>query len=189
MELLAMPAAASWTHGGARVGFEVLFVDGSRLRGRTSAREGASTWYVGYQIDVDADWRTRSVHAVNSTVPGDREVVLGRTTDDRWTVNGVARPDLDGCQDVDFESSAVTNTLPVHRLPFVLGETFEVPAAFVQADDLTVVRIEQRYRLLSSDDQRHVFHYQSATFDFECELTFDASGLVLDYPGIATRDR
>jgi hypothetical protein len=188
MDLLAMPSAASWTHGGVRVGFEVLFVDADhRLRGRTSAREGASTWYVGYQIDVDADWRTRSVHAVNSTAPGDREVVLERTAD-RWTVDGVARPDLDGCQDVDFESSAVTNTLPVHRLPFVLGETFEVPAAFVQADDLSVIRIEQRYTLLRSDEQ-HVFRYESATFDFECDLTYDASGLVLDYPGIAIRDR
>lgn len=28
-----------------------------------------------------------------------------------------------------------------------------------------------------------------ATFDFECELVFDASGLVVGYPGIATRDR
>jgi hypothetical protein len=83
----------------------------------------------------------------------------------------------------------VTNTLPVHRLPFVLGETFEVPAAFVQADDLGVIRIEQRYTLLSSDEQQHVFRYQSATFEFECDLTYDASGLVLDYPGIAIRDR
>lgn len=189
MDLLAMPTAASWTHTGVRVGFEVLFVDAGRLRGRTSAREGASTWYVGYQIDVDADWRTRSVHAVNSTASGDREVVLERTADDRWTVNGIVRPDLDGCQDVDFESSAVTNTLPVHRLAFVLGKTFEVPAAFVQADDLGVIRIEQRYTLLSSDEQQHVFRYQSATFDFECDLTYDASGLVLDYPGIAIRDR
>jgi hypothetical protein len=101
----------------------------------------------------------------------------------------LVRPDLAGCQDVDFESSAVTNTLPIHRLPFVLGETFEVPAAFVQADDLSVIRLEQHYTLVSSDKDRHVFQYESATFDFACELTYDASGLVLDYPGIAVRDR
>ncbi|TCC07945.1 putative glycolipid-binding domain-containing protein [Kribbella soli] len=189
MELCALPAAASWTHSGARVGFEVLFADAGRLRGRTSAREDDSIWYVGYEITVGADWSTESVEAVNATISGDHEVALTRFPGDRWTVNGVARPDLDGCRDVDFESSAVTNTLPVHRLAFVPGTTLDVPAAFVQADDLAVVRLEQRYTLTSSDERGHVFHYESATFDFECELTFDASGLVLDYPGIAVRDR
>ncbi|MER7251474.1 putative glycolipid-binding domain-containing protein [Kribbella sp. NPDC000426] len=188
MQLKSMPRAASWTHVDVRVGFEVLFVDGHRLRGRTSAREGESTWYVGYAIEVDDSWQTRTVRATNSTAEGDREVVLERSANG-WTVDGVARADLDGCLDVDFESSAVTNTLPIHRLPFVVGATYDVPAAFVQADDLGVIRLEQRYTLLRSDDRRHVFHYESATFDFVCELTYDASGLVLDYPGIAVRDR
>jgi hypothetical protein len=189
MELRPLPAASSWTHAGARVGFEVLFAEAGRLRGRTSAREGTSTWYVGYEIAVGADWTTRSVIAANSTITGDHEVVLTRSPDDRWSVNGVLRPELDGCRDVDFESSAVTNTLPVHRLPFDPGMTVDVPAAFVHAADLTVTRLEQRYTLLRSDEHRHVFHYESATFDFECQLTFDAAGLVLDYPGIAARDR
>ncbi|TCC30967.1 putative glycolipid-binding domain-containing protein [Kribbella speibonae] len=189
MELRALPAAGSWTHGGARVGFEVLFVGDGRLRGRTAAREGEASWYVGYEVVAGGDWATESVVAVSSTVAGEREVVLERGPGDRWTVDGVVRPELDGCRDVDFESSAVTNTLPVHRIPFVPGTTFDVPAAFVQADDLSVIRLEQRYTLISSDEDRHVFHYESATFDFECELTFDASGLVLDYPGIAVRDR
>jgi hypothetical protein len=189
MDLRALPAAASWTHRGARAGFEVLFASPGRLRGRTAAREDDSTWFVGYDITVGADWATDAVKAVNSTVGGDHEVVLTRSAGDRWAVDGVARPDLDGCRDVDFESSAVTNTLPVHRLPFVPAAALDVPAAFVRADDLTVLRLEQRYTLTSSDEQRHVFHYESATFDFACELIFDASGLVLDYPGIAIRDR
>jgi hypothetical protein len=189
MDLRALPAAASWTHSGARVGFEVLFTGPGRLRGRTAAREDDSTWSVGYDVTVGADWTTESVKAANSTIRGDHEVVLTRSVDDRWTVDGVARPDLDGCRDVDFESSAVTNTLPVHRLLFVPGTTLDVPAAFVRADDLSVLRLEQRYTLTGSARDRHVFHYESATFDFECELTFDASGLVLDYPGIAVRDR
>lgn len=188
MEFRALPAAASWTHAGVRTGFEVLFTAPGRLRGRTSAREQESTWYVGYDIEVNADWTTRTVHAVSSTVAGDRAVRLERDGIG-WTVDGVARPDLDDCHDVDFESSAVTNTLPIHRLPFVVGAPVDVPAAFVQAEDLSVLRLEQRYTLLSSDAGRSVFGYRSATFDFECELVFDATGLVIDYPGIATRDR
>ena len=188
MKLTALPVAASWTHTGVRSGFEVLFAGAGRLRGRTSARERDVLWYVGYDITVSGDWTTRSVRALNSTADADREVVLERNADG-WTVDGTTRPDLDGCIDVDFESSAVTNTLPIHRLPFEVGTSYEVTAAFVRAEDLAVTRLEQRYTLASSDAQRHVFHYESTTFDFECELTYDATGLVLDYPGIAVRDR
>jgi hypothetical protein len=145
-------------------------------------------WYVGYEITTDADWTTRTVSAVNSTIAGDHQLTLTRSPDGRWTVNGVPRPDLDGCRDVDFESSAVTNTLPVHRIPFSPGAPIAVPAVFVRAGDLSVIRLEQRYTLLGSDARRIVFRYESSTFDFECELTFDASGLVVEYPGIAVRD-
>ena len=31
------------------------------------------------------------------------------------------------------------------------------------------------------------YHYASPAFGFECELAYDESGLVLDYPGIAVR--
>ncbi|MEU4191195.1 putative glycolipid-binding domain-containing protein [Kribbella sp. NPDC026611] len=192
MDLGDLPADASWRHVGVRTGYEVLFVDrvgdGVRLRGSTAAREGDASWYVGFEVEVDARWQTRRVRAVNATAAGNGEVVLERDPRGRWTVDGVPRPELDGCADVDFESSAVTNTLPVHRLPFTVGETVAASAAFVRADDLSVERLEQRYTLLKMDDDGPVFHYESPTFDFECELRFDPSGLVRTYPGIAVRD-
>ncbi|MDX3006342.1 putative glycolipid-binding domain-containing protein [Kribbella solani] len=189
MYLQPLPPTASWTHTGLRTGFEVLFSAGTALHGHTSAREGGSAWYVGYQVDVDSGWRTQSVHAVNRTAAGEHTVALARTPDAHWIVDGLHRPDLGGCEDVDFESSAVTNTLPIHRISFTAGTPVEVPAAFVQANDLSVVRIEQRYTLVSSEPGRYVFQYESTSFDFECRLTFDGAGLVLDYPGIAVRDR
>ena len=192
VNLAPLARSAAWTHVGVRTGFEVLFVDeldlGHRLRGHTTAREMLFSWSVAYQVELDSDWRTRSVWATNSTVEGERDVSLV-CVNERWTVNGVPRPDLDGCVDVDFESSAATNTLPLHRVSFVPGEVIEVPAAFIRADDLRVERLEQLYTLESAKDDCLEFHYDSSTFDFECELRYDASGLVLDYPGIAVRER
>jgi len=57
-------------------------------------------------------------------------------------------------------------------------------AAFVRADDLRVERLEQTYTRL--DDGVH-FAYTSMTFSFACNLAYDTSGLIVDYPGIATR--
>jgi len=106
----------------------------------------------------------------------------------RWTVDGRPRPDLDGCLDVDLESSSFTNAFPVHNLGLAVDEGAEAPAAYVRALDLGVERLEQRYvRLDDSAASGPRYDYTSPAFAFRCELAYDASGLVLDYPGIATR--
>ncbi|WP_274996808.1 putative glycolipid-binding domain-containing protein [Promicromonospora iranensis] len=191
-----MPDVSAWTHRGVRAGFEVLFVepvpDGHVLRGHTTAVEGPEAWSVGYRIEVDRQWRTRRAEVQGSSA---RRVV--RTTLERadrgegvrWLVDGVPRPDLDGCQDVDLESSAVTNTLPVHRLDAAPGEAHSVPAAFVRADGLAVERLEQEYRLRGRTAGAITFDYESSTFGFACELAYDTAGLILEYPGIAARER
>jgi hypothetical protein len=139
-------------------------------------------------VTVDRSWRTLTVHATNETVSGKRVITLTRNGADAWTVDGDPRPDLTGCVDIDFESSAVTNTLPLHRLEFVVGTAVDVPAAYVRASDLRVERLEQRYTLRETTPDFSTFHYESSTFGFECDLRYDAAGLVLEYPGIATRE-
>lgn len=190
MHLQPLPRSAAWSHRGARAGFEVAFFGplgtGHRLAGHTSADEDSSRWSVGYEVDVDASWRTTSVRATALTVAGEENVTLTRDGG-RWSVNGAPRPDLYGCVDVDFESSAVTNTLPLHRLDLVEGVGVDVPAAFVRADDLRVERLEQRYTLQERAPEALTFRYASATFGFACELRYDAAGLIVDYPGIAVR--
>jgi hypothetical protein len=191
-----LPDVSAWTHSGVRAGFEVLFAeptaDGCVLRGHTTAVEGPQAWSVGYRIEVDARWCTRRAEVRAVSAVGTVRTVLERTGPDddaRWLVDGVPRPDLDGCLDVDLESSAVTNTLPVHRLDPEPGESHPVPAVFVRAGDLGVERLDQEYRLRSRTPTVIRFDYASSTFDFECVLVYDGSGLVLKYPGIAVRER
>lgn len=192
MRLSPLPPAASWMHQGARQGFEVAFFhgqgDGHRVVGSTTAHEPPTRWSVDYDVVTDAAWRTLAVRASTLTERGRAEVSLGRDAGGRWTVAGEPRPDLDGCVDIDFESSAVTNTLPLHRLDFPVGIGIDVPAAFVRAADLRVHRLEQRYTLLERTPAGSTFRYESSTFDFACELRYDAAGLVMVYPGIAERE-
>lgn len=192
MRLSTPPGGASWTHRGARVGFEIAFFEalrtGHRLTGHTSVREPSALWSVGYDVRVDHSWRTVGVEATNLSAAGRNELTLTCDAKGWWAANGERRPELDGCMDVDFESSAVTNTLPLHRLDFIERVGVDVPAAFVRADDLRVERLEQRYTLIGADSEQIVFHYESSTFEFECELRYDRSGLVIEYPGIASRE-
>jgi len=177
-----LPPYAAWRFVDAVDGFEVMFAEPRQLRGHISAVEDGQAYAVDYEITLNDGWRTREVRVSSETVAGSRSKVLLCNGDGRWTVNGVAAPHLDGLIDVDLEASACTNTLPVHRLRLPVGEDVVASAVYVQALDLAVRRLDQTYRRL--DDHR--FDY-SAEGGFHAVLTYDTYGLVVDYPGIATR--
>jgi len=188
---LPPPATACWRHLEARSGFEVAYFreaeDGWAVEGTTAAVEEARTWIVTYTIRLDAVWITRSAWIKATTVSGSREAFLQADGTGRWLINGVLAPHLDGCLDVDLESSAMTNTLPVHRLGLPEGGQADAPASYVRALDLHVDRLEQTYRRIADKAARQRYDYAAPAFGFTSRLVYDESGLVLDYPGIARR--
>ena len=193
MAFASLPATACWQHRGARSGFEVAYFaagpGGWRIDGTTTAVEDAHTWIVTYSIRLDAAWLTRDARITARTASGLRETVLAGDGAGRWRVDGHRAVHLDGCLDVDLESSALTNTLPVHRLELAAGGGAETPAAYVRALDLGAERLEQTYARLPGEPGHHRYRYAAPAFDFTCTLVYDESGLVLDYPGIAVRAR
>ena len=182
---------AAWQHRDARAGFEVVFLDaggdGRRAEGSTSAVEDGEPWIVSYEIELAPDWTTRTARVVSRSRHGRGEVRLDADGAGGWRVDGAPAPELDGCLDVDLESSALTNAFTVHRLALEPGDDAAAPAAYVRALDLRVQRLEQRYVRLADDGRRQRYRYAAPAFDFECVLTYGVDGLVADYPGIAVR--
>ena len=166
-----MPFAA-FTHHTSRNGFEVVFTADRRFEGHITAVFEGVPYALRYAIDLDDAWRTRraEVHGREGTV------VLEGDGEGHWRVNGVPVAALDGCIDVDLEASAVTNAFPVAR-----GAT-DAPAAWVRFD-LSVERLEQTY---AATGQR-TYDYFCPRFDFRAEIVYGEDGLVVEYPGIATR--
>jgi hypothetical protein len=191
MSFADLPRSAAWQHRDARRGFEVVFArsaaDGVAFAGSTAAVEEGEPWYVGYEITLAADWSSLTAEVRNRSLPGAVELSLRSDRSGGWLIDGVAAPHLDGCLDVDLESSSLTTAFPVHRLGLEVGQAAEAPAAYVRALDLEVQRLEQRYVRLPDGATGQRYHYASPQFDFECELVYDRFGLVIDYPGIAVR--
>ncbi|MCM3923298.1 putative glycolipid-binding domain-containing protein [Frankia sp. AiPs1] len=191
MAFTDLPATAAWRHQRARCGFEVVYfersADGYRVEGGTTALEEGLTWLVTYRVSLDGAGRTRAATVHGRSASGSRSVTLEADGGGRWRVDGVVAAELAGCLDVDLESSAVTNALPVRRLDLAVGRRADAPAAYVRAVDLSVHRLEQTYTRVADDGSCQRYDYTAPAFAFACQLTYDDAALVVDYPGIALR--
>lgn len=96
---------------------------------------------------------------------------------------------LDGALDCDLGLSPLTNTMPVLRHGLLVGGgPAGLVMAFVSVPDLSVFPDSQRYtyvRAAADPPGGAVINYASGSFT--ADITFDADGLVVDYPHIGTR--
>jgi hypothetical protein len=206
----APPAVAAWRHLDARPGTDVAGIEvagievagievagievagievadgGWLVTGSTAAVEDGGAWVVDYELRLFPDWRTRSARVTRRVGAAATTVEVHTDGHGRWRVDGVLRQELHGCRDVDLESSALTNTFPVHRLALDPGRSAEAPAAYIRSS-LAVERLEQTYARVDADEGHQRFRYRAPAFDFSSRIVVDAAGFALDYPPIAVR--
>lgn len=148
---------------------------GWRLVGEVVASSDGTPIDVGYRVDVDPAWRTRSVRVLADRLTAPRRMELVRTDDGRWQVDGEPRPDLAGCVDVDLGISPSTNTLPIRRLGLEVGDRADVRVAWVRFPRLRVEAGSQRYERRAAN----LWRYSSE--GFTADLVVDEDGLVVTY--------
>jgi hypothetical protein len=94
---------------------------------------------------------------------------------------------LDGCHDVDIRVTPFTNTLPIRRLALAPGASAELRVGYITVPDLSIRPVRQRYTCLARSESGGIFRYDSLDSGFRADLTVDAHGLVVEYPGIWMR--
>jgi uncharacterized protein len=145
---------------------------------------GLACWF---RVRLDKEWRTRDVEVRAVGDAGERLVRLTADEQRRWSVDGVRRPELDGCLDVDIAATPVTNTFPIRRLAGLsVGESVTSPIAWVSVPELTVNRVDQTYRKVPPVDGHNAWEY-SDPIHGAFFLTVDGDGLVVDYEHFAHR--
>lgn len=129
-----------------------------------------------------------SVRAV--TADGERQVTLNRSEEGIWLVDhgrGAKRTDFHGAVDVDVAPCVLFNSIPVRRLGLHQQPSeHHLPVVYVELPGLSVELVWQTYRsaLVDTGPQAVVCFRQD---QFNTDLTVDADGLVVDYPGLAKR--
>ncbi|HEX6500443.1 MAG TPA: putative glycolipid-binding domain-containing protein [Micromonosporaceae bacterium] len=184
---------------------QVLFDDGAGLRATGTVLAADPVPYTcEYELATDDRWATarfeatvegagflrkvRVEHAagrwrVTAGEQGDLDAALRAAGHPRAPLPGSEDPDeLGSAFDVDLGYSPLTNTLPIRRLGLLdaePGTTRSILAVWVVVPSLAVIGATQAYTVLGPGSIR----YSSGSFT--ADLTVDADGYVLHYPGLA----
>lgn len=151
-----------------------------------------------YELETAAGFITTRLHLRVRGQGWGRELDLRRGELGEWIASArlegdevdLAPPDgslppLERALDCDLALSPLTNSMPILRHGLQSGGEFhDFQMAWVSVPDLTVRSSLQRYAFVSRSDGLAVIRYESRDSDFQANLTVDAEGIVVDYPGI-----
>jgi len=159
--------------------------DGSAANGWTAAGTMVAVLdgrpaCVSYRISVARDGTTRALD-IHESVGGASLSVHGDGRGQWWSADGVPRPGLDGCIDVDISTTPLTNTLPVRRLALAVGDSAEITVGYVDVPSMSALSATQRYTRLDKSTYRY------ASGSFAANVSVDSDGVVTTYDGLWSR--
>jgi hypothetical protein len=132
---------------------------------------------VSYEWQLDEHWSTVWLR-IRLEGDDERTVLLERDGETSWLVDGVKRPDLDGCEEIDLSVTPFCNSLALRRL----GGEGELTALHVSFPDLRMQPSRQRYEKLGP--RSYCYIDLGVASGFEARLDFDAIGMVTRYEGL-----
>jgi len=130
-----------------------------------------------YVVICDSAWHTLSGKVAGWVGSKVIEIDLAVDSDRRWTLDGVQRPEVMGCIDLDLNFSPSTNLLPINRLGLAVGQEAKIRAAWLRFPSFALEPLDQRYRRLTAATYRY------ASGNFVVDLQVNAEGFVMHYPG------
>lgn len=151
-------------------------------------QDGIEAYSASYSLSTDEVGVVQRLTVRTTRAKGEQHVTLTRSEEGIWLVDhgqGAARTDFGGALDTDLEFSPLFNALPVRRLGLHRAAAkHDLAVVFVSLPSLEVSRVSQTYRTVALSEPAVV---GLSSDSFETEITVDADGLVLDYPGLTRR--
>lgn len=140
---------------------------------------------LAYQLNWDATWQLHDAQLVATTAWMSRSLHLETDGLGHWRHHdGRDIAELNGCRDIDIWPTPFTNSFPIRRTAMQVGERQVYSMAWIHAPDLTLSLQRQAYTRISA--QRYLFESLDGT-GFTATLSFDADGLIIDYPQLFRR--
>lgn len=194
-----MPTRAAVWVKDKRAGYEFaeIILDPDRVTARGVAIGSSPIPYrLDYVLETGTGFVNTLLDVSSQGAEWCRRLVLRGDGAGSWTINVEAggNPDLRapggdpaalvGALDCDLGLSPVTNLMAILRNGLLSGVgQAELTAAWVSVPDLRVQPDGQRYTSAGTN----LIQYEALDGSFSATITVDEDGLVVDYPGIASR--
>ncbi|MGB2921730.1 MAG: putative glycolipid-binding domain-containing protein [Mycobacterium sp.] len=185
------PAILTWrAHDVPRMESVRVQLSGNRIKayGRMVAAATPShpAFSASYDLVTDENGATKRLSLTVTLAERERQLSIARDEESMWLVQDhsgqTSRAAFDGALDVDVIFSPFFNALPIRRTGVFRadGDSVTMPIVYVRVPDLSVDVATISY---SAGAEGLKVHSPVA----EREITVDADGFILDYPGLATR--
>ncbi|HYC95363.1 MAG TPA: putative glycolipid-binding domain-containing protein [Sphingomicrobium sp.] len=133
---------------------------------------------IRYRLELEPDFATRS-----ACIEGFRDgepFVADFRRDGAWFHNDEEVAGLDDLVHLDFGFTPATNLQQLCHARLEIGEEADIPAAWFDIGQRSLVRLPQHYRRLTEDR----YHYDSPTASYSAVLELAPNGFVRVYPGL-----
>lgn len=176
-----LPLMAGWVALDG-IGSEVCHLtketDGWTICGAVAAQRVGGAYGIFYDLHLSADY---SVTRLDIRSAAGEMLTLRHGGDDWVDDSGSALSQLQGCRWVDLRATPLTNVLPIRSHDWSAHPILEDDFVYIDFPSLSVSRVRQRYEYL----RPNCLLYRQG--DFVAEVTVDAAGLPMDYPGLFRR--
>ena len=133
---------------------------------------------LSYLVSCDGNWNTLRARVSGWLADTIVDIDLVVDHEHRWRLNGIERPTVAGCIDLDLNFSPSTNLLPIRRLNLAVGYEAQVKAAWLRFPSFELEPLSQVYRRIA----KTTYRYESGEGKFVADLNVDPFGFVTSYP-------
>lgn len=152
---------------------------GWRLCGTAIFATDAGPCHLGYAVDADDRWRTRSAHVFGTIAASLIDVRIAASTDRTWTIGGRIQPGAAGCVDLDLGFTTAPRSFTLRRLALQDGQETVVPVARLDMPAMELAQVAESYLRL----REGAFRFSSTAGGPPTVLSVGAHLEVLRYPG------
>ncbi|EZH66562.1 hypothetical protein DH09_11610 [Bacillaceae bacterium JMAK1] len=133
-----------------------------------------------YCIQLNQNWVTTEV---NIEIDNQNRLKIHSDGNGNWfNEDGAPLENLRGAIDVDFSATPFSNTLPINRESWNVGDEKKFEMVYITFPELEVMKVKQSYKYIKTLEGNRYYDYECR--GYQTEIRVDRDGFVLDYPNV-----
>ena len=151
------------------------------IHGEIEGWSGNKALYFEYWLNLDAQWKVKSIEAVSRIADSEFQYNLKRDENGNWSNSqNEDLPEFKDCSYIDISLTPLTNTLPINGLKLTQQENHDIDVVYIDVIEHKVYRDRQNYTRI----EKNMYRFENDDGSFTAFIEVDNDGFVTDYPDL-----